>query len=475
MNTASVRVRLIVWYAVWLGAGFFVAGAALQVGLKQFLEHRVLATVSERAQRVASLLDSAPPGADPERLGSLIEERFAPEVRGWFVRITDAEGRLVFRSGEPSDRSFDPGQIPVTANDSGGRAVLPSGAPMALGAAHPGRAAMQHWRVETGEPLGRVDEEVARLLSPLALSLAATGAFALGGGWWLVGRALRPVAVMARAADRITSQNLSERLPASGRRDELGNLAATLNRMISRLEAAFLHNQRFLADASHELRTPLTILRGELETMVQDPRADGNTRAKLGNLLEEVERLVRLVERLLTLAQLDAGLDRDARQPVDLAQLSATTAEQMRLLAEDKGVAVAIDAARPVVIEGDQARLKQVVVNLLDNAIKFTPAGGSVRLTVAARNHLAVFEVADSGVGIPSDAQAHLFERFYRADPARNRDQGGAGLGLSIVNAICEAHGGRIDVESAEGRGAVFRACFPLLADRMISPHEQPA
>ncbi|MEY4199685.1 MAG: hypothetical protein RLZZ265_1425, partial [Verrucomicrobiota bacterium] len=185
---------------------------------------------------------------------------------------------------------------------------------------------------------------------------------------------------------------------------------------------------------------------------------------RLGSVLEEVERLAKIVENLFALSRLDAGEAQAESVQFDLGQLAATTAEQMSLLAEDKQVTLNCLAPRVVSVEGDRARLKQVVVNLLDNAVKYTPPGGSVTLSVVAAPNLgkAVLEVADTGMGIPTGALPHVFERFFRVDKARSRELGGAGIGLSIVKAICSAHGGQVEVASEEGRGARFRVLLPL-------------
>jgi signal transduction histidine kinase len=178
--------------------------------------------------------------------------------------------------------------------------------------------------------------------------------------------------------------------------------------------------------------------------------------------LEEVDRLVKIVDALFAISRLDAGEAQQEQARFDLASLVASTTEQMSLLAEDKGVSVACNVQGSVHVDGDRARIKQVVVNLLDNAIKYTPPGGSIKLDVSAREDKAVIEVADTGIGIPPNALPHIFERFFRVDKARSRDAGGAGLGLAIVKSICAAHGGQVYVESSEGQGSRFKVELPL-------------
>ena len=232
--------------------------------------------------------------------------------------------------------------------------------------------------------------------------------------------------------------------------------------MIERLESAFQHISRFTADASHELRTPLTALRGELEATAQYPQLLREARETIGSALEETERLSKIVQGLLAVSRLDAGEAEMERVALDLSELAASTAEQMRLLAENKNISLSCDATGPVIVEGDQTRLKQVVVNLLDNAINYTAPDGRIQLRVRTAADRAVLEVEDNGGGIPEDALPHIFERFYRVDKARSRQMGGTGLGLSIVHAICSTHGGEVAVDSAEGHGSRFTVRLPL-------------
>jgi heavy metal sensor kinase len=285
---------------------------------------------------------------------------------------------------------------------------------------------------------------------------------AIGGGAFLVKRALLPVDKIVASAERISSQNLSERLPIARTGDELERLSIALNHMVDRLDQAFQYSRRFVADASHELRTPLTVLRGEIESLVQEAELPSDWRERLGSTLEEVERLARIVEGLFAISRLDAGEAQAEWVRFDLAQLAASTADQMYLLAEDKHIGLTCAASQGAWVTGDRSRLRQVVVNLLDNAIKYTPEGGAVTVTVKALDSNAVLEVTDNGVGIPPEALPRIFDRFYRVDKARSRELGGAGLGLSIVKSICAAHHGRVEASSAPGQGSRFRVELPL-------------
>jgi signal transduction histidine kinase len=232
--------------------------------------------------------------------------------------------------------------------------------------------------------------------------------------------------------------------------------------MIARLEDAVTTSKRFVADASHELRTPLSVLRGELESLAQSREMKPQARETLGSMLEEVDRLAEIVEGLLALSRLDAGEATSEWVRFDLAELASTTADQMSLLAEDKNITVVREASTGLIVEGDRSRIKQVIVNLLDNAIKYTPNGGSVRISVTRDGQSAVLDVTDTGIGIPPGALPHVFERFFRVEESRSREQGGAGLGLSIVKSICAAHGAEVEVTSEPGKGSRFRVRQPL-------------
>jgi len=233
--------------------------------------------------------------------------------------------------------------------------------------------------------------------------------------------------------------------------------------MIARLEESFQQINRFSADASHELRTPLTVLQGELESMAQSrSNLPPEIRDTIGSALEETQRLTKIVENLLAISRLEAGEARKQLERLDFAELARSTAEQMRLLAEEKQIHLDCNGAERVEVDADPARLKQVVVNLLDNAIKYTPEKGKVSVCVTKQDSRAVLEVADTGIGISADDLPHIFDRFYRADKARSRQMGGTGLGLSIVRSICLAHNGQVRVASTEGRGSVFHVELPL-------------
>ncbi len=458
MNIRSLRYRLVAWYAVWLAVVFAAACALLHLGLREYLETTLGKTQRKRAERIVLLFGGHLPSAN-RSVADTVTDTFAPEASARFVRIARIDGEILYQSGPPVDLSFDPRQISAPPRVAGVRKERQlNDAELVIATV----VTSDGMIVETGESLAPTLSELRRLLVLLVTAFVLVALVALGGSVVLLRRALRPVEEITRSAERITSHSLSERLPVPNSGDEFEHLSQALNGMIARLDDSFQHNRRFLADASHELRTPLTILRSELEAMVQRQHFKADERVTADNLLEEVERLANIVENLFALSRLDAGDARSEHSRFDLAKLVAVTSEQMWLLAEDKGLTISCQTPEPVTVEGDRARLKQVIVNLLDNAIKYTPSGGAIKLSVAARGNEAVFEVDDTGIGIPQDAQQQVFDRFFRVDAARSRQIGGAGIGLSIVKAICSAHNGRVTVESQIDRGSRFTVHLPL-------------
>jgi heavy metal sensor kinase len=281
---------------------------------------------------------------------------------------------------------------------------------------------------------------------PLGLLLAG------GGGWLLARRALAPVDRMTEAARRIGAAHLAERLEESGVDDELDRLASTLNAMLGRLDAAFRQIRQFSADASHELQTPLTILKGELEVALRAPRSPEAYQDHLRSALEEVDRIARLVEGLLLLARADAGVLRMDRKAVDLAQLVEEVYQQVKVLADSRDITLDLEAVEPLTIQGDYDRLRRLLLNLVDNGIKYTPHGGQVSLALQRHGAWAALRVSDTGIGLSPAEQERVFQRFYRAAEAREQSQVGAGLGLCIAQSIAEAHGGTMQIDSSPGQ-----------------------
>jgi heavy metal sensor kinase len=466
MNTRSISFRLVAWYAGWLAVIFLLLCALLYFDLRHFLESDLRQSQSRRARQIANTLLVHVKQTGEAAVASQTKDWYEPEINDRFIRITRADGTLVYVSEAPKDQSFDPAEVPMFAPspepEFSRKLKLSGGNTLLIAALNFKSSGNPDYLVEFGELLDPVETMLNHLFLQLALGLPLAVVIITVGGYLLVRRALTPVEQVTRAAERITQHNLSDRLPVSSTGDELERLSISLNRMITRLDDAFQNSKRFVADASHDLRTPLTIMRGELESFAEDGRLDSELRDRAGSMLEEVVHLGKIVEQLFTLSRLDAGEAQTEWTRFDLAELAKTTAEQMNLLAEDKGISIACDASHPVPVKGNQVRIKQVVVNLLDNAIKYTHAKGVIQLRVLASNGHAVLEVEDNGIGIPPEALPHVFERFYRVDKSRTADSESAGLGLSIVKSICIAHDAEVEAQSAVGSGSCFRVKLPL-------------
>jgi heavy metal sensor kinase len=471
MNPRSLAFRLAVWYALLLSATFAIVGFGTFYGLGQYLRSNLRDSVQRRSQQVEQLLQQAPADIAEASIADAINTRLAPEYNSRYVRITRAPATTVYRSGAPADRSFDPTEIappvPPWPDKHEARTVLSARGDLLITSVAI-TTASGRYLIELGYSLLPLEAAERRLLGLLAVMLPALVVCATAGGYLLVQRALRPVDQMSDTARQISIQDLEARLPVVPTGDALHRLSISLNHMLARLRDSVSTSRRFLADASHELRTPLTIVKGELQQIVASDDCPEELVERIGSVLEEVARLENLVSGLLMLSRLDTGDAQREWVDVDLTELASATADQMRLIAEDRDVQLRAGELVPFSVRGDRGRLKQVIVNLLDNAIKFTPPGGVVSLHSQLREGYGILEVRDTGVGIPESALPHIFDRFYRVDEARSREVGGAGLGLSIVRAICSAHGAHIEVDvlRAPGHGSCFRVKFPVAAHR---------
>jgi heavy metal sensor kinase len=463
MKTHSIRFRLTAWYAGLLSALLVLFGVFIYVTLDRFLEAVLRDTLAKEAQTIGeTLVRDVVQNGDDYVIGE-IEEHFAPRIMGRFVRVTRPDGTVLYQSGAPHSGQFDPGAVSVQRADafpSWREEHLANGELLIYGTPYVERTGTKYL-IEAGAPHEQVERVLHGLVLSLGIALPIIVAIAIGGGYVFMRKALKPLDEVATTAERITSRNLNERVTVSPTGDELEKLAVSLNRMMARLEESFHHISRFSADASHEIRTPLAIIRGELENAFQSRDVSTELKQTIGSALEETERLSRIVEQLLEMSRLEAGETLIERSRFDLVELTKMTVDQMRPLAEEKKLKLSVDAAKPVDIEADRIRLQQIVVNLVDNAIKYTGTEGSISVSVFPVDGMAVLEVADTGIGIPKEALSQVFDRFYRVDKARSRQLGGTGLGLAIVKSICAAYGGNVTVKSAQGKGAIFRVELP--------------
>jgi heavy metal sensor kinase len=272
---------------------------------------------------------------------------------------------------------------------------------------------------------------------------------------------LAPIGAMADKAREITAESLAQRLPVENAEDEFGRLATVFNDTLSRLQNAFERLRRFTADASHELRTPLTAMRSVGEVALRNTRDASAYRDVIGSMLEEVDRLTRLVESLLTLTRADSGKIHLAPEALDLGVLAGSVIDQLRVLADEKQQELTLQAPVAVHAMGDPALVRHALTNVIHNAIKYTPNGGAISVELKVSLGQAVIEVRDTGPGIPGPHRDRIFDRFYRVDAGRSREEGGVGLGLAIARWAIEANGGRIELAGGERRGSLFRIFLP--------------
>jgi two-component system, OmpR family, heavy metal sensor histidine kinase CusS len=461
MKHLTIRWRLTLWYGIVLTATLVVFSVAVNV----LMRHHLLAlTDAGLAEELVELKDEIGRAKSMTRLSEELRLRFGKHS-GYEFLITDAAGRIVFQSDQFPAGAWRPETIPGSSSrliyenrnlDGMGYSRVVSRAVSGPAGAVVIRAAIS---LAPNEQAMR--ELVAVLLSIGPLALTGT----LGGGYWLARKALAPVDRMAATAAEITSSRLDRRLATPDSHDELGRLATTFNDMIARLQRSFEEVRRFTADAAHELRTPLALMRTEAEVALRSPRSPEQDSRVLENLLEEIDRLTRLIAQLLFLCREDAGVATGDRQPVRLDEVIREVADHVQVAALEKGLCLKLDDPASCRVLGDADRLRQLVFNLLDNAIKYTPAGGTITVRGESPNGYAKLIVADTGVGIPPDHLPHVFDRFYRVDPSRSDETEGAGLGLSICRSIAEAHGGGVQIESATTLGTRVTLVLPVFKD----------
>lgn len=474
MNFHSLRFRMAAWYAGVLATCLMVFGIAVYVGLGRYLDSTLRDSLRNEAQSIGEKLLIEVIKKGDHYVTKEVNE-MAPEIIGHFIRITRQDGSILYQSPAPINQSFEPSRIPVQHSwgarpfaredlQAGPKPVLIEAVPFVVPEGN-------SFLIEDGASTREIQATLHGLVTTFALGTPLIIAVAVFGGIVVMKRALRPLDEITRAAETISSRNFGERLPTTRTGDEIERLGTSLNRMISRLQDSFQHINRFSADVSHELRTPLTILRGELESLTGYETLSPSAMEAVGSSLEEISRLTTIVNQLLEISRLEAGQSTREVSLVNLGELSVSTAEQMRLLADEKSILLDYLITTDVFVMGNASLLKQVVVNLLDNAIKYTPESGSVTIHVQREADKAILEVRDTGIGIAQHELPNISDRFYRADKARTRHSGGAGLGLSIVKSICTAQGGQLLIFSTEGQGTRVRVELPL-SDRQFSDRE---
>ncbi len=483
----SIRGRLTVWYATALIVSIAVFAVVLYFVRRSATYQDLDRRIQSEADLTAGILVES-----YHARGVLVEKDTAgrpvltPEVAAVlevvpdYLLVTSRDGSLLF--GSPDARSLGFAQfeqINALANKGGG-----GGAGGGGGHAPPSRYRLTpngptlHYVIrpvpEAGGQIGAIlagadtrtaELQVEQLITTIVIAFIVGIVPAVIVGRWIAGRALEPVDQMITEIREITDgRSLHRRLPVPMEKHELGRLAGTLNQMWTRLERSFAALRRFTADASHELKTPLTVVRAGVERAITRPGMPPETLASLEETLQEVNRMTELLDSLLTLARADEGRAELHREPTDLREIIEEAGETGELLAEHAGVGIDIRLpAEPLVVTVDRSRVRQLALNLIENAVKYTPRGGQVSVELGGHDGRAVFTVADTGIGIAPGDLPHVFDRFWRADSARTRtsERAGTGLGLAICKWIAEAHGGTIEVQSRPGRGTTFTVGLP--------------
>lgn len=465
MKWLSIRWRLTLWYGIVLSA-ILVCFSVAVYGLMR--HHLLTLTDAALSEELEDLSGDVKRCNDPALLARELGLRYTSHD-GYVFQVSARGGAVLFRSDGLGPEGL-PAPGPRWSSQS------PEYATRTLARLGHARLAWKVLRgpggllnVQAAVSLAPNDRALRELLTALLFAGPLVVAGTLGGGYWLARKALAPVDRMAAAAQEITLTRLDRRINAQNSGDELGRLADTFNDMIARLQRSFEEVRRFTADAAHELRTPLASMRTEAEVALRSARCPDRDQRVLEDLLEEIDRLTRLVTQLLFLCREDAGLSTVPHVPMRLDEIVRDVATHMQVMARDKGVALELAAIPACVVRGDSDRMRQLWFNVLDNAIKYTPAGGLIEVSGACADGRTRIVVADSGIGIPAEHLPRVFDRFYRVDPARSRELEGTGLGLSICRSIAEAHHGRLEIESTPGRGTKVTLALPCECRRQLA------
>jgi heavy metal sensor kinase len=451
----TFRLRLTLWY---LGC-FALLFSALTAGLYGVLSRAMVGRLDEslvsQAATAAALLQDEMEESHGDAPASAHEAVANMRLRVSKVAILRG-GNLLASSGP-----FDTAAIAQRAGAAVESSFEFEGTRVAI---HRVQVDGEAFTAVAAEPLDGIESDLAAIRRALFLALPLILALAGAGGYWFAARNLAPLDSMAAQASRITGSNLNARLEIGDAAAELTTLAASFNELLTRIDESFEGMRRFVADASHELRTPIAVIRGEADVALANDRSAAEYREALAIILDESRRLSVLVDDLLNLARADAGSVKLRTQPFYWNDLLGECCRSMQSLAAARRIDLAYRAAPDVSdipFDGDEELLRRMTLNLLDNAIRYTPPGGRVSAELEARADGVLLRISDTGIGIPPEAAAHVFERFFRADKARSRENGGFGLGLAIVKWIAESHRGVVELASQPGVGSVFTVTLP--------------
>lgn len=460
----SVRVRLTLWYVLVFGLLLLGFSIFIYLVLSETLYNRLDQVLASAAQAAATnfqkeISENEEADVTAAAAEALIDLRL-PDV---YIALFAGDQLLATNSDEGQLLALGKDRLPATGTSEQPvfRTIAGFGEAGARLAALSLRVNEQDYRVVVIAPLHDTVEQLASIRRIFYIGLPATLLVAGLGGLMLARKSLAPVVAMSNQAELISAKNLHERLPISNPNDELGHLASVFNELLLRLDRSFESMRQFMADASHELRTPLAIIRGEADVALSQDRGAAEYKEALAIIQDEAKRLSRIVDDMLALARADAGQRPLKIEEFYLNDLVEDCFRAAQVLAWRKGVALTLAPAADMAFRGDEDMLRRMILNLLDNAIKYTPADGAVGVKLVGEAARAKIIVEDTGIGIPAEAAAHIFERFYRVDKSRSRADGSSGLGLAIARWVAEAHNGAIHLISQPGHGSTFTVTLP--------------
>jgi heavy metal sensor kinase len=456
----SIKFRFTIWYLLVLIVLLSALGAGVYLYLSRSLYRNLddsLELRSTQLRSIPAILESIRQGEFEEELGEIVILYF---YSGGQLAEVSPRGISIPLSQEFVSQAIAGTSLFATIQTEEGERLRLLAVPINLSILGP-PPGIQPAALVIARSTKQIDQALAGLVRTLIIAVPLALALAAGGGIFLARRALKPVDKIARTAREIGEGDLSQRINVNTK-DELGRLAATLNEMIGRLEKAFQRQKQFTSDASHELRTPLAVIEAESTLALQKERPPGDYQQSLETISQESRQMSSLIDQLLTLARADAGKEQWNFTEVNLGKLISNLTTDVEVLCQEKGLSFQLGQPHDLVVKGDEARLRELFMNLLDNAIRYTPALGTVSISLRREEQMAVIAITDTGIGIPAEDIPFIFERFYRVDKSRSRAEGGSGLGLAICQHIAEVHGGKIEVESQMGTGSTFSVWLPL-------------
>jgi|SRR5579871_2012874 len=453
----SLRLQLTAWYLAFFSALLLLLCVLLYGALSRSMERRLDASLTVQAGTAAKLLAEELEEMHGDAEGAAADVLAEMQPAGQVIAMVENGEVLAGGTAAQKPGLAEAGKTAQAAGTVDTVVALPGwGKYGARAAAHRLSYRKRAFTVLAVEPLDSITADLQSLRRTLAIALPLLILLAGAGGYVLTRRGLAPLGAMAEQAGRITSQNLSARLEIGNAAEELTMLSASFNELLSRLDQSFETMRRFVQDASHELRTPLAVIRGEADVVLSRERSAAEYRESLATIQQETQRLSRLVDDLLNLARADAGRVQLRMEELYLNDLLGECCRSVQPLAAARQIELECRCAGDIAFRGDEGLLRRMVINLLDNAVRYTPPGGKVQASLEAQGADVRIRVADTGIGIAPEASHRVFERFYRADPSRNREQDGFGLGLSIVKWIAESHHGQVELESKPGSGSTF-------------------